>query len=90
MPSDIRVVGVWVGLDTLDKFEGRLEAQVQTGDLVVAEDETPESAVRAKLRQIVKDIEYGVVSGVFEFTILNDDVEKSYAQLKEAANYCFK
>ena len=90
LPSDIRVVGVWVGLDTLDKFQGRLEAQVQSGDLLVAEDETPESAVRAQLRQIVKDIEYGVVSGVFEFTILNDDVEKSYAQLKEAANYCFK
>lgn len=90
LPSDIRVVGVWVGLDTLDKFQGRLEAQVQSGDLVVAEDETPESAVRAQLRQIVKDIEYGVVSGVFEFTILNDDVEKSYAQLKESANYCFK
>ena len=66
MPSDIRVVGVWVGLDTLDKFQDRLETQVQTGDLVVAEDETPKSVVRAKLRQILKDIEYGVVSGVIK------------------------
>jgi len=27
---------------------------------------------------------------VFEFTILNEDIEESMKQLKEAASYCFK
>ncbi len=27
---------------------------------------------------------------VFEFTILNEDIEESMNQLKEAASYCFK
>lgn len=90
LPADFRLVGVWIGLDTLDKFESRLQAQLQSGDLEIMEDETSESTIRAKLREAVKDIEYGVVSGVFEFTILNDDIEKSLIQLKEAAGYCFK
>lgn len=85
-----RIIGVWVGLDATEKFEARLEAQVEKGSLVVPEDEDKGSFLRAKIKEIVKDIEYGIVSGVFEFTILNDDAEDSIMQLKEAAEYCFK
>lgn len=86
----IRLVGVWVGLDTLDKFETSLKKEIESGVIPVPADETPESILRANIRTIVKDIEYGVVSGIFEFTILNDDSDKSLKQLKEAAEYCFK
>lgn len=85
-----RLVGVWIGLDTLEKFESRLTAQVEAGNIPIPADETPETVVRAKIREVVKDIEYGVVSGIFEFTILNDDFDQSLKQLKESAEYCFK
>jgi guanylate kinase len=85
-----RLIGVWVGLDATEKFESRLQTQLETGELVVPEDEDKTSFLRAKIKEIVKDIEYGIVSGVFEFTILNDDVEDSMQQLREAAEYCFK
>ena len=87
--SGARLVGVWIGLDDLDKFESRLKAKIASGAVAIPEDETEETVLRAKVRQVVKDIEFGVVSGVFEFTILNEDVEESVTQLKDAANYCF-
>lgn len=85
-----RLIGVWVGLDNLDELEERLRVQIQEGSIQVPADETAESVIRAKIRETVKDIEYGVVSGVFEFTILNKDFESSYLELKSAAEYCFK
>ncbi|KAL9184292.1 hypothetical protein ACHAXT_002378 [Thalassiosira profunda] len=85
-----RLVGVWIGLDDLEKFESRLKAKIASGAVSIPEDETEDSVLRAKVRQVVKDIEFGVVSGVFEFTILNEDIDESVRQLKDAANYCFK
>jgi hypothetical protein len=85
-----RLIGVWVGLDATAKFEANLKAQVKSGELVVPEGEDESSFLRAKIKDIVKDIEYGIVSGVFEFTILNDDEETSMDQLRDAAEYCFK
>jgi len=86
----LRLVGVWVGLDQLEKFEDRLTEEIDSGKFPIPEDETPDSFRRAKIREIVKDIEYGVVSGIFEFTVLNDSEERSMMQLKNAAEYCFK
>ncbi len=85
----IRLVGVWVGLDALEKFETRLDEEIQSGKIPIPPDEDAESVRRGKIREIVKDIEYGVVSGIFEFTILNDDPVDSLKQLKSAAQYCF-
>lgn len=85
-----RLIGVWVGLDSVAKFQTRLQEKVDSGEISIPEDETRESIVRAKIREIVRDIEYGIVSGVFEFTILNDDPEDSLKQLKAAAEYSFK
>lgn len=84
----IRIVGVWIGLDSLEKFEQRIKAQIESGKIYVGSDETAEDVLRGKIRQIVKDIEYGIVSGIFEFTILNEDMEQSLDQLKKAAAYC--
>ena len=85
----LRLVGVWVGLTSVDEFEKRLEARIDSGDIELPEDETRESVVRARIREIVKEIEYGISSGVFEFTILNKDEDSSVKQLKEASSYCF-
>lgn len=87
--SEARLVGVWIGLDDLDKFESRLKAKIASGAVIIPDDETEESVLRAKVRQVVKDIEFGVVSGLFEFTILNEEINDSVGQLKEAAGYCF-
>jgi guanylate kinase len=88
--AGVRLVGVWVGLDSRAKFESRLRSKIQLGSIVIPEGETEESLLRAKMNQAVKDIEYGVVSGVFEFTILNDDIDESVMELRDAAEYCFK
>lgn len=88
--SGARLVGVWIGLDDLEKFESRLKAKIASGGVSIPDDETEDSVLRAKVRQVVKDIEFGVVSGLFEFTILNENIDESVSQLKEAANYCFK
>ena len=85
-----RLIGVWVGLDSMEKFEANLKKQIESGELVIPEGETEESVVRAKVKEIVQNIEYGVVSGMFEFTILNDDTDASVAQLREAAEFCFR
>jgi len=88
--SGIRIVGVWVGLDALEKFEVRIKDQIESGIILVPEGESADTVRRAKLREIVKDIEYGIVSGIFEFTVLNDDFENSLVELKSAAEYCYQ
>mmetsp|Transcript_32922 Transcript_32922/g.49705 ORF Transcript_32922/g.49705 Transcript_32922/m.49705 type:complete len:556 (-) Transcript_32922:45-1712(-) len=88
--AGLRIIGVWVGLDSTQKFEDRLKEQLATGSLSIPDGETEAAFLRAKVDEIVKDIEIGILSGIFEFTILNNDVEQSVQELKEAANYCFK
>jgi hypothetical protein len=85
----LQLIGVWVGLDSMEKFEANLKKQIESGELAIPEGETEESVIRAKVKLIVQNIEYGVVSGMFEFTILNDDIDTSMAELKKAAEYCF-
>ena len=86
----LRIIGVWVGLNSVDEFEKRLSQAIDTGTIAIEEDETRESTIRNKIREVVKEVEYGISSGVFEFTVLNDNEEASLKQLKEAAAYCFK
>lgn len=90
--NNIIVIGVWVSLDSMDKFEVRLKSQIaiEESTETIPEDETPDSLLRGRTRNVIRDIEYGIVSGVFDFTILNDDLEDSLKQLKDAAEYCFK
>ncbi|GAX09577.1 hypothetical protein FisN_19Lh073 [Fistulifera solaris] len=86
----LRIIGVWVGLNSVDEFEKRLGDAIDSGDIVIDEEETRESTIRNKIREVVKEVEYGISSGVFEFTVLNENEESSLQQLKEAAAYCFK
>lgn len=86
----LRLVGVWVGLDSVGEFEQRLKASIEDGSIKIPEDETPESVVRARIKEIVKEIEYGLSSGIFEFTVLNQNADESVKQLQQAGSYCFK
>jgi len=61
--SGARLVGVWIGLDDIDKFESLLRGKIASGKIDVPEGETEDAVLRAKVRQVVKDIEFGVVSG---------------------------
>jgi guanylate kinase len=88
--SGARLIGVWVGLKSVKEFETRLEKMLDSGEITIPEDETKESVIRARIRAIVQEIEYGISSGVFEFTILNENDEDSVKQLREAANYAFR
>jgi guanylate kinase len=88
--SGARLIGVWIGLNSVKEFESRLETMVDNGEIEIPEDETKESVIRGRIRQIVQEIEFGISSGIFEFTILNENNEDSLKQLREAAGYSFK
>ena len=88
--AGLRLVGVWVGLDSVQDFETRLNADIATGMIRIPDDETAESVIRARIKEIVKEIEYGLSSGIFEFTVLNRDPAASVQQLQRAGSYCFK
>lgn len=88
--SGARLVGVWVGLDSVAAFESRILQSIEDGDIPVSEEESEESVLRARIKEIVNEIDFGLSSGIFEFTILNTDTEKGLRELKEAASYCFK
>ena len=85
-----RLIGVWIGLNSVKEFETRLKADIASGIIQIPPDETEESVLRARIKEIVYEIEFGLGAGIFEFTILNDDPEKSLMELREAASYCFK
>jgi len=88
--AGIRIIGVWVGLQSVQEFESRLQRQIENGEIAIPEDESKESILRARIKEIVKEIEFGIASGIFEFIVLNEDEERSLKQLQEAAVYCFK
>jgi len=92
LKGNTRLICVWVGLTTVKDFEARLEEDIANGALKIPEDESKESFLRGKIKSIINEIDFGLGSGVFEFTILNDfaDPDKSLKELKEAASYCFK
>ena len=91
--SGLRLVGVWIGLNSVSEYEKRLNNMIDNGTIPILEGETREITIRNKIRDIVKEIEYGISCGIFEFTILNDDnddnnhLETSLKQLREASNY---
>jgi guanylate kinase len=88
--SGTRLIGVWVGLQSVSDFEERIKNDIDSGKMSIPPEETEESVVRARIKEIINEIEYGLGSGIFEFTILNQDPEQSLKELKRAAEYAFK
>jgi len=90
--GNTRLICVWIGLNSVKDFETRLEQDIASGALTVPADDTKESFLRGKIKDIVNEIDFGLGSGIFEFTVLNDasDPDKSLKELKEATSYAFK
>jgi guanylate kinase len=88
--SGARLIGVWVGLPSVSAFEERIENDIANRKISIPEGETKESVIRARIKEIISEIEFGLGSGIFEFTILNEDPEQSIKELKQAASYAFK
>mmetsp|Transcript_38547 Transcript_38547/g.43420 ORF Transcript_38547/g.43420 Transcript_38547/m.43420 type:complete len:686 (+) Transcript_38547:100-2157(+) len=105
---NVRIIGVWIGLNSVQDFEYNIQQQLEDGTLVIPPDEynNEESYMRAKIKEIISEIDYGLGSGIFEFTILNSITNNnendtndstttttkssSLLELKEAASYAFK
>ncbi|CAM9458149.1 unnamed protein product [Phaeothamnion confervicola] len=82
------LVGVWVSLGNLRAFEDRLrEGILAGGGGGCGGDEAVEAEVRSQVKQVIEDIEFGVTSGIFEFTILGTDEEANMSKLRKAASY---
>ena len=91
--SNVRLVGVWVSLDSLEALRDRLTT-VEAGRALALNDDVDAaqiaSIVSGKLSTVVDDIQYGVSSPMFEFTIITSDAEaQSFAKLRKAAAYVF-
>jgi hypothetical protein len=84
--GDVRLTGAWVSLNTLEDFEARLRLKQSEG-VEVEEDEKEEDVLRESLKDVISDIEWGVLSGLFEFTVINDDPTRALSELKQAASY---
>jgi guanylate kinase len=65
--SGIALIGVWVSMDSIEQVEARVRSVIeQEGG------EASEMDVRSRVRRVVDDIEFGVTSGVYEFTVIED------------------
>merc|ERR1740130_515068 len=88
--SNVRIIGVWIGLNSVKDFEYNIQQQIDNGLLKVDESVGSESFMRGKIKDIITEIDFGLGSGIFEFTILNeieqnpdDGTNKSLMELKE-------
>ena len=88
-----RLVGVWVSMDSEEAIQDRLSglelqrASTSDADDIVA---LVNKTVTTKLRPLIDDLEFGISSPMFDYTIITDhDFPTSYARLLRAANFAF-
>ncbi|CAM9582821.1 unnamed protein product [Discosporangium mesarthrocarpum] len=82
---EISLIGVWVSLDSMEAIQARTRLTLLTRGAKEGPD--LDSQVRLLCKQAIDDIEFGVTSGVFEFTIINHDVEESLTSLRKAVQF---
>jgi len=73
---DVEITGAWVSLEKVEDFQERLKAKG-----------LPEDRIKGELKTVLGDIEWGIMSGLFDFTLINDDEEKSRRDLATALSY---
>ena len=84
---DVSLTGLWVSLNTLTDFEERLTA---VNPAFGGEgDDTGEgpALLRAELKRVINAIEWGVMSGLFEFTVINDDAATALEEMKKSVAF---
>jgi len=84
----IRAIPVFVTLNSIEAFERRIGGLIE--GMSPFADEGRAIELRAQSMMIVSQIEKGMASGIFEFTIVNDNIEQSLKELRAASAYCFK
>mmetsp|Transcript_37803 Transcript_37803/g.43496 ORF Transcript_37803/g.43496 Transcript_37803/m.43496 type:complete len:460 (-) Transcript_37803:12-1391(-) len=64
---NVRIIGVWVGLNSVSDFEYNIKQQLKDGTLVIPPNEykNEDSYLRAKIKEIISEIDYGFGSGIF-------------------------
>lgn len=85
--GDLALIGVWVSLDSIEAIEERIRTTlISVG--AAKDSSTLEADVRGMVRQAVEDIEYGVMSGVFDFTVINNsDEQESMETVRRAVEF---
>ena len=92
MGGGVRLVAVWVTLGSIKAFEERIGQQYDQQMKRISDtmpDEGRSTEIRARTMKVVQEIEMGISSGIFEFTIINDNDEQSLKELRDASKYCF-
>ncbi|CAM9292220.1 unnamed protein product [Hapterophycus canaliculatus] len=84
--GELALIGVWVSLDSIEAIEERIRTTlISTG---AADEPDLDADIRGLVRQAVEDIEFGVMSGVFDFTVINNgDVDESMETLRRAVEF---
>lgn len=85
--ADVALIGVWVSLDSIEAIEDRIRTTLTSG---AGAKDSPDldSDVRGMVRQAVVDIEFGVMSGVFDFTVINNsDEQESMETIRRAVEF---
>lgn len=83
----LALIGVWVSLDSIEAIEERIRATLVGGGAAEGSP-TLDADVRGLVRQAVEDIEFGVMSGVFDFTVINNsDEQESMETVRRAVEF---
>ncbi|CAM9551169.1 unnamed protein product, partial [Laminaria digitata] len=85
--GDVALIGVWVSLDSIEAIEDRIRTTL-TSKAGARDSPDLDSDVRGMVRQAVDDIEFGVMSGVFDFTVINNsDEQESMETIRRAVEF---
>ncbi|CAM9101924.1 unnamed protein product [Chrysoparadoxa australica] len=77
----ITTVGVWVSLNSLAAIQERLRSNMAAAG--VPADEV-DGLLRGQTKKVIDDIEFGVTSGAFDFTVINEDDAVSMEKMRRA------
>ncbi|KAJ1449773.1 hypothetical protein M885DRAFT_534516 [Pelagophyceae sp. CCMP2097] len=92
-----RLVGVWVSHDNLDALEDRL-TMLESEKALVVDGLGPgkvtailvNERVRLRLSTVIDDLDFGIRTPMFDFTIINSaSVDDAYAKIKRASKFVF-
>jgi hypothetical protein len=84
---DVSLTGLWVSLNTLTDFEERLTAVNPAFGGVGDDTGEGPALLRAELKRVINAIEWGVMSGLFEFTVINDDAATALEEMKKSVAF---